>query len=163
MVQALLDLLCSQLKTLLSQAAGSVLSTSPESEEKTDDGTDNTKKDFRGNSKTYHLRKFHIKKNQLHMQENKCVCVISALLPKQHTAELLLGDFLVFLRRVVSSKAIQSKMASPKWTEVLLNIAAQKCCSGTRTSQYRCVFLFRGDVHFDNLRRFFGKYLSVNA
>ncbi|XP_053490210.1 probable E3 ubiquitin-protein ligase HERC1 isoform X6 [Ictalurus furcatus] len=99
-VQALLDLLCSQLKTLLSQAAGSVLSTSPESEEKTDDGTDNTKKDFR------------------------------ALLRKQHTAELLLGDFLVFLRRVVSSKAIQSKMASPKWTEVLLNIAAQKCCSG---------------------------------
>lgn len=31
---------------------------------------------------------------------------------------------------MVSSKAIQSKMASPKWTEVLLNIAAQKCCSG---------------------------------
>lgn len=30
----------------------------------------------------------------------------------------------------MSSKAIQSKMASPKWTEVLLNIAAQKCCSG---------------------------------
>lgn len=48
-VQALLDLLCSQLKTLLSQAAGSVLSSSPESEEKTDAGTDNTKKDFRGN------------------------------------------------------------------------------------------------------------------
>lgn len=54
----------------------------------------------------------------------------SALIRKQHTAELHLGDFLVFLRRVVSSKAIQSKMASPKWTEVLLNIAAQKCCSG---------------------------------
>lgn len=58
------------------------------------------------------------------------VC-FSALIRKQHTAELHLGDFLVFLRRVVSSKAIQSKMASPKWTEVLLNIAAQKCCSGT--------------------------------
>lgn len=54
-----------------------------------------------------------------------------ALLRKRHTAELHLGDFLVFLRRVVSSKAIQSKMASPKWTEVLLNIAAQKCCSGS--------------------------------
>lgn len=53
------------------------------------------------------------------------------MIRKQHTAELHLGDFLVFLRRVVSSKAIQSKMASPKWTEVLLNIAAQKCCSGT--------------------------------
>lgn len=52
-------------------------------------------------------------------------------LRKQHAAELHLGDFLVFLRRVVSSKAIQSKMASPKWTEVLLNIASQKCCSGT--------------------------------
>lgn len=63
-------------------------------------------------------------------------CWFSALLRKQHTAELHLGDFLVFLRRVVSSKAIQSKMASPKWTEVLLNIAAQKCCSGTR-SYYR--------------------------
>lgn len=53
-----------------------------------------------------------------------------AALRKQHAAELHLGDFLVFLRRVVSSKAIQSKMASPKWTEVLLNIASQKCCSG---------------------------------
>lgn len=52
------------------------------------------------------------------------------MIRKQRTAELHLGDFLVFLRRVVSSKAIQSKMASPKWTEVLLNIAAQKCCSG---------------------------------
>lgn len=59
----------------------------------------------------------------------------SALIRKQHTAELHLGDFLVFLRRVVSSKAIQSKMASPKWTEVLLNIAAQKCCSGKTSLQ----------------------------
>ncbi|KAJ8417270.1 hypothetical protein AAFF_G00284970 [Aldrovandia affinis] len=71
-----------------------------EEEEKSEEGSDPEKKDFR------------------------------ALLRKQHTAELHLGDFLVFLRRVVSSKAIQSKMASPKWTEVLLNIAAQKCCSG---------------------------------
>ncbi|XP_030650140.1 probable E3 ubiquitin-protein ligase HERC1 isoform X2 [Chanos chanos] len=99
-VQALLDLLCSQLKTLLSQAAGSGLNTSPEQDDKMEDCGDAQKKDFR------------------------------ALLRKQHTAELHLGDFLVFLRRVVSSKAIQSKMASPKWTEVLLNIAAQKCCSG---------------------------------
>lgn len=58
----------------------------------------------------------------------------SAVIRKQHTAELHLGDFLVFLRRVVSSKAIQSKMASPKWTEVLLNIAAQKGCSGVPPS-----------------------------
>uniref|UniRef100_A0A3B1ICU1 Uncharacterized protein n=1 Tax=Astyanax mexicanus TaxID=7994 RepID=A0A3B1ICU1_ASTMX len=99
-VQALLDLLCSQLKTLLSQAAGGAAASSPEHQEKTDDCADDQKKDFK------------------------------ALLRKQHTAELHLGDFLVFLRRVVSSKAIQSKMASPKWTEVLLNIAAQKCCSG---------------------------------
>ncbi|TUG88269.1 putative E3 ubiquitin-protein ligase HERC1 [Bagarius yarrelli] len=99
-VQALLDLLCSQLKSLLSQAAGSVFGTNSESEEKTEDATGSMKKDFR------------------------------ALLRKQHIAELHLGDFLVFLRRVVSSKAIQSKMASAKWTEVLLNIAAQKCCSG---------------------------------
>lgn len=56
-------------------------------------------------------------------------------LRKQHAAELHLGDFLVFLRRVVSSKAIQSKMASPKWTEVLLNIASQKCCSGIICSE----------------------------
>ncbi|XP_062869323.1 probable E3 ubiquitin-protein ligase HERC1 isoform X2 [Trichomycterus rosablanca] len=97
-VQALLDLLCSQLKTLLSQAAGSVFS--PEHDEKTEDCPEAKKKDLR------------------------------ALLRRQHTAELHLGDFLVFLRRVVSSKAIQSKMASPKWTEVLLNIASQKCCSG---------------------------------
>ncbi|XP_067298543.1 probable E3 ubiquitin-protein ligase HERC1 isoform X4 [Pseudorasbora parva] len=99
-VQSLLDLLCSQLKTLLAQAAGSTLNASTEMQEKTDDCADAQKKDFR------------------------------ALLRKTHTAELHLGDFLVFLRRVVSSKAIQSKMASPKWTEVLLNIAAQKCCSG---------------------------------
>lgn len=58
-----------------------------------------------------------------------------AALRKQHAAELHLGDFLVFLRRVVSSKAIQSKMASPKWTEVLLNIASQKCCSGKSFSK----------------------------
>lgn len=69
------------------------------------------------------------------------------MLRKTHTAELHLGDFLVFLRRVVSSKAIQSKMASPKWTEVLLNIAAQKCCSGnTAVSQQHhlvCVLFVR--------------------
>lgn len=67
-----------------------------------------------------------------------------AALRKQHAAELHLGDFLVFLRRVVSSKAIQSKMASPKWTEVLLNIASQKCCSGTvfsKRSQWLLAFL----------------------
>ncbi|TRY89487.1 hypothetical protein DNTS_016060 [Danionella cerebrum] len=99
-VQALLDLLCSQLKSLLAQAAGNSLSVGTEQREKTDDCADALKKDFR------------------------------AFLRKRHTAELHLGDFLVFLRRVVSSKAIQSKMASPKWTEVLLNIAAQKGCSG---------------------------------
>lgn len=80
------------------------------------------------------------------MHENMCVCLcvclVSALLRKQHTAELHLGDFLVFLRRVVSSKAIQSKMASPKWTEVLLNIAAQKCCSGTGALTFLIYFLF---------------------
>ncbi|KAM6980533.1 putative E3 ubiquitin-protein ligase HERC1 [Aplochiton taeniatus] len=100
-VQSLLDLLCSQLKNLLSQAGVSLLSSGKDEEEKkSEDSADSEKKDFR------------------------------ALLRKRHTAELHLGDFLVFLRRVVSSKAIQSKMASPKWTEVLLNIAAQKCCSG---------------------------------
>ncbi|XP_062271365.1 probable E3 ubiquitin-protein ligase HERC1 isoform X2 [Scomber scombrus] len=100
-VQSLLDLLCSQLKNLLSQAGVSLLSPGKDQEDtKHEDGADSEKKDLR------------------------------ALLRKQHTAELHLGDFLVFLRRVVSSKAIQSKMASPKWTEVLLNIAAQKCCSG---------------------------------
>ena len=67
--------------------------------------------------------------------------VLPALIRKQHTAELHLGDFLVFLRRVVSSKAIQSKMASPKWTEVLLNIAAQKCCSGTTQLKSSTSFL----------------------
>uniref|UniRef100_A0A3Q1JCX7 HECT-type E3 ubiquitin transferase n=1 Tax=Anabas testudineus TaxID=64144 RepID=A0A3Q1JCX7_ANATE len=97
-VQSLLDLLCSQLKNLLSQAGVNLLS--DHEDNKNDDSADSEKKDFR------------------------------ALIRKQHTAELHLGDFLVFLRRVVSSKAIQSKMASPKWTEVLLNIAAQKCCSG---------------------------------
>ncbi|XP_023674598.2 probable E3 ubiquitin-protein ligase HERC1 isoform X1 [Paramormyrops kingsleyae] len=100
-VQSLLDLLCSQLKNLLSRAGVSLLPGDRDHEEKkSEESSDPEKKDFR------------------------------ALLRKQHTAELQLGDFLVFLRRVVSSKAIQSKMASPKWTEVLLNIAAQKCSSG---------------------------------
>ncbi|XP_033842077.1 probable E3 ubiquitin-protein ligase HERC1 isoform X2 [Periophthalmus magnuspinnatus] len=100
-VQSLLDLLCSQLKNLLSQAGvGQLSSGKDQDEKKHEDHTDSDKKDFR------------------------------AVLRRQHTAELHLGDFLVFLRRVVSSKAIQSKMASPKWTEVLLNIAAQKCSSG---------------------------------
>ncbi|XP_005987770.1 probable E3 ubiquitin-protein ligase HERC1 isoform X3 [Latimeria chalumnae] len=100
-VQSLLDLLCSQLKNLLSQA-GVMLMTphSEEEEKKLEESEEIEKRDLR------------------------------AALRKQHMAELHLGDFLVFLRRVVSSKAIQSKMASPKWTEVLLNIAAQKCCSG---------------------------------
>ncbi|RMB94614.1 hypothetical protein DUI87_29429 [Hirundo rustica rustica] len=107
-VQSLLDLLCSQLKNLLSQAGVMLMASFGEGEgeegevesKKVDLNGDNEKRDFR------------------------------AALRKQHAAELHLGDFLVFLRRVVSSKAIQSKMASPKWTEVLLNIASQKCCSG---------------------------------
>nr|XP_033775643.1 probable E3 ubiquitin-protein ligase HERC1 isoform X2 [Geotrypetes seraphini] len=101
-VQSLLDLLCSQLKNLLSEAGVLLMVSFGEEEEikKEHFIGDTEKKDFR------------------------------AAVRKQHTAELHLGDFLVFLRRVVSSKAIQSKMASPKWTEVLLNIASQKCCSG---------------------------------
>ncbi|XP_028822113.1 probable E3 ubiquitin-protein ligase HERC1 [Denticeps clupeoides] len=112
LVQSVLDLLCSQLKTLLLQA-GALTNTNtpvqdrdkdneaaPEEEKDTDDWTDVEKKEFR------------------------------LTLRKRHVAEVYLGDFLVFLRRVVSSKAIQTRMASPKWTEVLLNIAAQKCGSG---------------------------------
>ncbi|KAG8576379.1 hypothetical protein GDO81_009838 [Engystomops pustulosus] len=99
-VQSLLDLLCSQLKNLLSQAG--VIPTFGENEEE-------KKLELLGESERKDFR---------------------ATLRKQRTAELHLGDFLVFLRRVVSSKAIQSKMASPKWTEVLLNIASQKCSSG---------------------------------
>lgn len=54
MVQSLLDLLCSQLKTLLAQAAGSTLSASTELQEKTDDCADAQKKDFRGRALTAH-------------------------------------------------------------------------------------------------------------
>ncbi|XP_024591034.1 probable E3 ubiquitin-protein ligase HERC1 isoform X10 [Neophocaena asiaeorientalis asiaeorientalis] len=104
-VQSLLDLLCSQLKNLLSQAGVLLMASFGEGEEdeeekKIDSSGETEKRDFR------------------------------VALRKQRAAELHLGDFLVFLRRVVSSKAIQSKMASPKWTEVLLNIASQKCSSG---------------------------------
>ncbi|XP_063305478.1 probable E3 ubiquitin-protein ligase HERC1 isoform X3 [Pelobates fuscus] len=101
-VQTLLDLLCSQLKNLLSQAGVMLMASFDDEveEKKAELMEEIEKKDFR------------------------------ATLRKQRTAELHLGDFLVFLRRVVSSKAIQSKMASPKWTEVLLNIASQKCSSG---------------------------------
>ncbi|XP_078388638.1 putative E3 ubiquitin-protein ligase HERC1 isoform X9 [Cetorhinus maximus] len=100
-VQSLLDLLCSQLKNLLSQAGVQMTPLHGDGENKLDETgeTEDTKD-------------------------------LKAILRKQRTAELQLGDFLVFLRRVVSSKAIQSKMASPKWTEVLLNIAAQKYFSG---------------------------------
>ncbi|MEQ2179672.1 putative E3 ubiquitin-protein ligase herc1, partial [Goodea atripinnis] len=48
-VQSLLDLLCSQLKSLLSQAGGSQLSAGKDQEEtKQDDSPDSEKKDFRG-------------------------------------------------------------------------------------------------------------------
>ncbi|CAB1338843.1 unnamed protein product [Coregonus sp. 'balchen'] len=103
-VQSLLDLLCSQLKNLLSQAGVSLLAASPGKNQENQD-------------------------KNVGVETAPCSAALS-LVRKQHTAELHLGDFLVFLRRVVSSKAIQSKMSSPKWTEVLLNIAAQKCCSG---------------------------------
>ncbi|XP_025019967.1 probable E3 ubiquitin-protein ligase HERC1 isoform X1 [Python bivittatus] len=106
-VQSLLDLLCSQLKNLLSQA-GVMLMTSSFGEKEVGD-QDEKKAESKGDPERKDFR---------------------VALRKQHAAELHLGDFLVFLRRVVSSKAIQSKMASPKWTEVLLNIASQKCCSG---------------------------------
>ncbi|XP_054985114.1 probable E3 ubiquitin-protein ligase HERC1 [Sorex araneus] len=105
-VQALLDLLCSQLKNLLSQAGVLLMASFGEGAE---EGEDERKADSSGETEKRDFR---------------------AALRKQHLAELHLGDFLVFLRRVVSSKAIQSKMASPKWTEVLLNIASQKCSSG---------------------------------
>ncbi|XP_036123353.1 probable E3 ubiquitin-protein ligase HERC1 isoform X14 [Molossus molossus] len=107
-VQSLLDLLCSQLKNLLSQAG--VLRMASFGEGEGEEGEEEEKKvDCSGETEKRDFR---------------------AALRKQHAAELHLGDFLVFLRRVVSSKAIQSKMASPKWTEVLLNIASQKCSSG---------------------------------
>ncbi|KAB1277623.1 putative E3 ubiquitin-protein ligase HERC1 [Camelus dromedarius] len=112
-VQSLLDLLCSQLKNLLSQAGVLLMASfgegegEDEEERKVDSSGETEKRDFRG-----------------------VVNFFLSALRKQHAAELHLGDFLVFLRRVVSSKAIQSKMASPKWTEVLLNIASQKCSSG---------------------------------
>uniref|UniRef100_A0A8C4TCX4 Probable E3 ubiquitin-protein ligase HERC1 n=1 Tax=Erpetoichthys calabaricus TaxID=27687 RepID=A0A8C4TCX4_ERPCA len=113
-VQSLLDLLCSQLKNLLSQTGVTLVSSFREDEEKSsEDLGEGEKRDLR------------------------------ALLRKQHSAELHLGDFLVFLRRVVSSKAIQSKMASPKWTEVLMSIAAQKCCSGDAALVYLHVSICR--------------------
>ncbi|XP_032830981.2 putative E3 ubiquitin-protein ligase HERC1 isoform X4 [Petromyzon marinus] len=98
-VQMLLDLLCSQLKNLLTQAEGVFTSGADKGQEWAADTVHNVP--------------------------------VESCTPKSiHTAEIQLGDFLVFLRRVVCSKAIQSKMASPKWTEVLLNIAAQRRPSG---------------------------------
>lgn len=48
-VQSLLDLLCSQLKNLLSQAGVSLLSSGADQEDsKHEDGADTDKKDFRG-------------------------------------------------------------------------------------------------------------------
>lgn len=48
-VQSLLDLLCSQLKNLLSQAGVSLLSAGSDQEDtKHEDGADSEKKDFRG-------------------------------------------------------------------------------------------------------------------
>ncbi|XP_015275623.1 PREDICTED: probable E3 ubiquitin-protein ligase HERC1 [Gekko japonicus] len=108
-VQSLLDLLCSQLKNLLSQAGVMLLASFGEKEGGEEEEEEEEKAEANGESERKDFR---------------------VALRKQHAAELHLGDFLVFLRRVVSSKAIQSKMASPKWTEVLLNIASQKCCSG---------------------------------
>ncbi|KAJ7311304.1 hypothetical protein JRQ81_006920 [Phrynocephalus forsythii] len=120
-VQSLLDLLCSQLKNLLSQAGMMRMASfgekeggeeEEEQEEEEEEEEEEKKAEPSGGGGENERKDFRV------------------ALRRQHAAELHLGDFLVFLRRVVSSKAIQSKMASPKWTEVLLNIASQKCCSG---------------------------------
>ncbi len=37
--------------------------------------------------------------------------------------ETALGDYLVLLRRIATSTAIQTKMTTAKWTKALLNIA----------------------------------------
>lgn len=153
-VQSLLDLLCSQLKNLLSQAGVNLLSSgSDRDNKKQEESAETEKKDIRGDFLDFQ-RIFTC----LHLPAYTLAFTHSfpALIRKQRTAELHLGDFLVFLRRVVSSKAIQSKMASPKWTEVLLNIASQKCCSGRGQTAFSstsakssrdfklCCFLFRG-------------------
>lgn len=162
-MQSLLDLLCSQLKNLLSQAGVNLLSSgSDRDNKKQEEGAETEKKDIRGDLKQvpgssknlllpgYTLAFMH---SLIHLHR------FPALIRKQRTAELHLGDFLVFLRRVVSSKAIQSKMASPKWTEVLLNIAVQKCCSGRGPTAFSCqkqqrisTFSFSGVPLVGNLR-----------
>ncbi|CAH1796720.1 unnamed protein product [Owenia fusiformis] len=47
--------------------------------------------------------------------------------------ESALGDFIVFLRRVASSKIIQSKMAQRKWTDLLLTITGVKLSSNSQS------------------------------
>uniref|UniRef100_A0A8C4Q7E9 HECT and RLD domain containing E3 ubiquitin protein ligase family member 1 n=1 Tax=Eptatretus burgeri TaxID=7764 RepID=A0A8C4Q7E9_EPTBU len=101
-VQALIDLLCGQLKNLLAQAQGSAL------------------------DHNIAIPKW-IPEYKAEMDAKSAEV---GMHPIGISAEIQLGDFLVFLRRVVSSKGIQSRIASPKWMEVLLNIAAQRRPSG---------------------------------
>lgn len=57
MVQSLLDLLCSQLKNLLSQAGVSLLSSGNEQDnKKNEDSVDSEKKDFRGDEELWSWR-----------------------------------------------------------------------------------------------------------
>ena len=59
-------------------------------------------------------------------------------LPLQ-TAESCLGDFLVFLRRVATSENVQVKMATPKWTSLLLRITGHQ---KTGEESHGCTSLF---------------------
>ncbi|KAI8478441.1 putative E3 ubiquitin-protein ligase herc1, partial [Branchiostoma belcheri] len=82
-VSAMVDLLCSQMSSLLEAAGGqNVTGRKEESEDKPKLST-----------------------------------------RQMRLAETALGDFLVFLRRVASSRSVQLKMASRPWTNLLLTIA----------------------------------------
>lgn len=75
-VQSLLDLLCSQLKNLLSQAGVSLLSAGSDQEDtKHEDGADSEKKDFRGD-KGVCVRYTLI--------ERKSCCLACSLIPAVH-------------------------------------------------------------------------------
>ncbi|XP_070543560.1 probable E3 ubiquitin-protein ligase HERC1 isoform X2 [Ptychodera flava] len=119
-IQAVVDLLCNQLNNLLEVACGH--STKPQSTEEMkfeDSRQTDGKDDDNGKQET---RKQDEKKDDT--LQSKPVKPISERSRK--LAETSLGDFLVFLRRVASSRIVQEKMATTKWTTLLLSIAGHK-------------------------------------
>ncbi|XP_077988697.1 putative E3 ubiquitin-protein ligase HERC1 [Glandiceps talaboti] len=118
-VQAVVDVLCNQLNNLLEVSSGYSYQANTNLFRSGENGQSEGKDD----NKTDQENPEHDTKNE-DVIKSKNVRPISE--HSRKLAETSLGDFLVFLRRVASSRIVQEKMASKKWTCLLLSIAGHK-------------------------------------